>query len=117
MVARPLNRWKLLLVAALASTAAVAVAVPAIGQSLLLLSLTPLNVPIAAIVGVAGALLVEVTRRAVDATSDRSRRNVQAAQVANFREQEPQPTAVVKVQVLGTGIELPATSAALTRAV
>lgn len=76
VVARPLNRWKLLLVAALASTAAVAVAVPAIGQSLLLLSLTPLNVPIAAVVGVAGALAVEVTQRAVDALSDRSRRIV-----------------------------------------
>jgi len=47
----------------IAGTADVAVAVPAIGQSLLLLSLTPLNVPIAAIVGAAGALLVEVTRR------------------------------------------------------
>lgn len=67
VIARPLTGWKVALVAVLAASAALVVAVPAIGEGLFLMSITPLDVGVAAVVGAGGALSVEVTHRAVAA--------------------------------------------------
>jgi cation-transporting P-type ATPase E len=65
VLARPLTGWKLMLVAGLAVAIAVIVAVPALGQGIFLLEVTPLRLTIAAIIGAAGALLVELTHRSI----------------------------------------------------
>jgi cation-transporting ATPase E len=65
VLARPLTGWKLMLVAGLAVVVAVIVAVPALGQGIFLLEVTPLRLAIAAIIGAAGALLVELTHRSI----------------------------------------------------
>jgi len=65
VLARPLTGWKLVLVAGLAAAIAVIVAVPALGQGIFLLEVTPLRLTIAAIIGAAGALLVELTHRSI----------------------------------------------------
>jgi cation-transporting ATPase E len=67
VLSRPLTGWKLALVAALAATMAVVVAVPAIGHGLFLLSTTQLDVSVAVVVGIAGAAFVEITHRTVAA--------------------------------------------------
>ncbi len=67
VLARPLAGWKLALVAALGGSAAVMVTLPAIGEGLFLLSITRLDITVALVVGVVGALLVELTYRAVAA--------------------------------------------------
>jgi cation-transporting ATPase E len=66
VLARPLKGWKLLLVAVMAGTAAVIVFVPALGHGIFLLEPTPLRVSIAAAIGAGGALLVELSYRAID---------------------------------------------------
>jgi cation-transporting ATPase E len=66
VLARPLKGWKLLLVAVMAGTAAVIVAVPALGHGIFLLEPTALRLGVAAAIGGGGALLVEVSYRAVD---------------------------------------------------
>ena len=65
VLARPLTGWKLGLVAGMALAVAVIIAVPALGQGIFLLEVSPLRLTIAAIVGVAGALLVELTHRSI----------------------------------------------------
>jgi len=72
VLARPLTGWKLGLVAVLAGAAALVVAVPAIGEGLFLMSITALDVGVAAGVGAAGALCVELTHRAVTFRARRS---------------------------------------------
>ncbi len=65
VLARPLTGWKLMLVAGMAVAVAVIVAVPALGQGIFLLEVTPLRLTIAAVIGAAGALIVELTHRAI----------------------------------------------------
>ncbi len=66
VLARPIKGWKLALVAVMAGAAATIVAVPALGHGIFLLSPTPLRVGIAAAIGAGGALLVELSYRAVE---------------------------------------------------
>ena len=66
VLARPLKGWKLALVAVMAGTAALIVAVPPLGHGIFLLDPTPLRVGVAAAVGAGGALLVELSYRAVE---------------------------------------------------
>ena len=65
VLARPLKGWKLALVAAMAGAAAVIVAVPALGHGVFLLEPSALRVGIAVAIGGCGALLVELSYRAV----------------------------------------------------
>ena len=65
VVARPLAGWKVLLVAAMAGVLAVIVAVPALATGIFLLYPTPLRVGTAAVIGAAGAALIELTHRGV----------------------------------------------------
>lgn len=65
VLARPLTGWKLVLVGGLAVAVAVIVAVPALSHGIFLLEVTPLRLTIAAIIGAAGALLVELTHRSI----------------------------------------------------
>jgi cation-transporting ATPase E len=67
VLARPLTGWKVGLVAAIGGVVAVVVTVPAIGRGLFLLSTTPLDLAVAGVVGIAGAVFVEITHRAVAA--------------------------------------------------
>ncbi|MCW2709089.1 MAG: ctpE [Frankiales bacterium] len=67
VLARPLSRWKLALVSALAGLAAAVAAVPAIGRTAFLLTTTPLDLAVAGVVGIGGVVFVEVTHRAVTA--------------------------------------------------
>ena len=66
VLARPLTGWKLALVASLAGIVAVILAVPALATDIFLLYPTPLRVGIAAALGAGGAVLVELSYRAVD---------------------------------------------------
>jgi cation-transporting ATPase E len=65
VLARPLAGWKLALVAGLAATAALIVAIPALAHGVFLLDVTPLRLAIAGIIGAAGAVLVEITHRSI----------------------------------------------------
>ena len=71
VLARPLSGWKLALVTCLVGVAAVVAAVPAIGRTAFLLTTTPLDLAVAAVVGIAGAVFVELTHRAVAAGTSR----------------------------------------------
>jgi cation-transporting ATPase E len=66
VLARPLKGWKLALVAAMAGAAAGIVAIPALGHGIFLLSPTPERLGIAVVIGAGGALLVELSYRAVE---------------------------------------------------
>ena len=66
VLARPLTGWKLALVASLAGIVAIILAVPALATDIFLLYPTPLRVGIAAALGAGGAVLVELSYRAVD---------------------------------------------------
>jgi cation-transporting ATPase E len=66
VLARPLKGWKLALVATMAGTAALVVAVPALGHDIFLLSVTPLRVGVALAIGAVGSVLVELSNRAVE---------------------------------------------------
>jgi magnesium-transporting ATPase (P-type) len=66
VLARPLAGWKLLLVASIAGLVAVIIAVPALATDIFLLYPTPLRLGIAAALGAGGALMVELSYRAVD---------------------------------------------------
>jgi cation-transporting ATPase E len=61
ILARPLHPWKVALVLAMAGIAALVVAVPALGEGIVLLRVTPEVVLIAVVLGAAGALLVEIS--------------------------------------------------------
>ena len=66
VLARPLAGWKLLLVASIAGIVAVIIAVPALATDIFLLYPTPMRLGIAAALGAAGAIMVELSYRAVD---------------------------------------------------
>jgi cation-transporting P-type ATPase E len=66
VLARPLAGWKLLLVAGIAGIVAVIIAVPALATDIFLLYPTPMRLGIAAALGAAGAIMVELSYRAVD---------------------------------------------------
>ena len=63
ILARPLVAWKIGLVAAMAGIAAAAVLIPSVGQSVFLLEVTTTGSLVAAVMGVAGAALVELVHR------------------------------------------------------
>nr|BFE51796.1 hypothetical protein GCM10017745_52230 [Saccharothrix mutabilis subsp. capreolus] len=65
LLARPLNRWKLALLAGLAGVAALILAVPALGTGIFLLAVTPQRLLVGAVIGVVAGLLVEVVGRVV----------------------------------------------------
>jgi cation-transporting ATPase E len=73
VLARPLTGWKLGLLAAMAGSAALVVALPALGAEIVLLVVTPEAVALAAGVGGAGVLLIEVGRRAAAGWAGRRR--------------------------------------------
>lgn len=66
VLARPLAGWKLALVASMAGIVAVILAIPALATDVFLLYPTPLRIGIAAALGAGGAVLVELSYRAVD---------------------------------------------------
>jgi len=63
ILARPLHPWKVALIATMAAIAAVVLAVPALGERIVLLQVTPAVLLIAGVLGAAGALLVELSAR------------------------------------------------------
>jgi len=65
VLARPLNRWKLVLVLTMAGAVAAIAAVPPLAHGVFLLDITPLRLGMAAVIGAAGAVLVEISYRAV----------------------------------------------------
>ncbi len=65
VLARPLNGWKLVLVACMASLVALVLAVPALGHDVFLLEISPVRLLIAGVIGAAGAGFVEVTHSAI----------------------------------------------------
>jgi cation-transporting ATPase E len=65
ILARPLAGWKLALVASMIGTAALVVVIPPLGHRVFLLEPSPLRVLIAGCLGVAGAIVVELSYRAV----------------------------------------------------
>ncbi|MFI9813307.1 HAD-IC family P-type ATPase [Saccharothrix variisporea] len=65
LLARPLTRWKLALIAGLAGAAALILAVPALGTGIFLLAVTPQRLLVGAAIGVAAGLVVEVVGRVV----------------------------------------------------
>jgi cation-transporting P-type ATPase E len=66
VLARPLAGWKLALVASMAGIVAVILAIPALATDVFLLYPTPLRIGIATALGAGGAVLVELSYRAVD---------------------------------------------------
>jgi cation-transporting ATPase E len=64
LLARPLTSWRIALVAAMAGVVALAVAIPAVREDVLLLEPTRTGSLVAAAVGAAGVVLVELTARA-----------------------------------------------------
>jgi cation-transporting P-type ATPase E len=65
VLARPLAGWKLALVAAMAGAVALVVAIPPLAHGVFLLDVTPLRLLVAAVIGAGGAILVELSYRAV----------------------------------------------------
>ena len=65
VLARPLAGWKLALVAAMAGAVALVVAIPPLAHGVFLLDVTPLRLLVAAVIGAGGAVLVELSYRAV----------------------------------------------------
>ena len=65
VLARPLTGWKLALMATMAATVTLIVAIPPLGHGVFLLDVTPLRLAIAGTLGAAGALLVELTYRSI----------------------------------------------------
>jgi cation-transporting P-type ATPase E len=63
ILARPLVAWKVGLVAAMAGTACVVLAVPPLAEGVLLLALSPVVLVIGSTVGVSAAVLVELAGR------------------------------------------------------
>jgi len=63
VLARPLRTWKVALLATMAGLAALVVLLPALGERIVLLQVTPEVLLIAGVLGAAGALLVELSAR------------------------------------------------------
>lgn len=68
VLARPLLAWKVALIAAMAAIAVAVVAIRPLGEGIVLLHVTPRAVLTAGVLGVGGALLVELSSRVVSAT-------------------------------------------------
>jgi cation-transporting P-type ATPase E len=69
VLARPLHPWKVALIATLVGTTVAVVAVPALGEGIVLLQVTPQALLTAAVIGAVGAVLVEISSRVFSATS------------------------------------------------
>ncbi|RKT54926.1 HAD-IC family P-type ATPase [Saccharothrix australiensis] len=65
LLARPLTRWKLALIAGLSGAVAVVLTVPALGGGLFLLAVTPQRLLVGAVVGLLAGVVVELVGRAV----------------------------------------------------
>jgi cation-transporting ATPase E len=63
ILARPLRPWKVALIATMAGIAGAVVAIPALGEEIVLLEVTPQNLVTAGVLGAAGAALVELSSR------------------------------------------------------
>jgi hypothetical protein len=68
VLARPLLAWKVALIAAMAAIAVAVVAIRPLGEGIVLLHVTPWAVLTAGVLGVGGALLVELSSRVFSAT-------------------------------------------------
>ncbi|TFV88790.1 HAD-IC family P-type ATPase [Blastococcus sp. CT_GayMR16] len=68
ILARPLVAWKVALIATMAGIAAAVVAIPALGETIVLLQVTPEALLTAGVVGAVGAALVEVSSRVFSAS-------------------------------------------------
>jgi cation-transporting P-type ATPase E len=73
VLARPLHPWKVALIATLVGVTVAVVAIPALGQEIVLLQVTPQAVLTAAAIGAVGAALVDVSSRVFSATPAGSR--------------------------------------------
>ena len=72
ILARPLVGWKLWLIAGLVAAVVLVVLVPPVGHGIFLLEVTPQALAVAAVMGAAGAVLVELASRATASLADRS---------------------------------------------
>ena len=70
ILARPLRAWKVALVGAMVAIAAVVVLVPAIGQQIFLLEISPDRLLGALVMGALGIVLVEAVHRISDRVAD-----------------------------------------------
>ena len=86
VLARPLAGWKLALVAAMAGIVAVVVAVPPLAHGVFLLDITPLRLLIAAVIGAAGAVLVELSYQAV----------ALAVRLSSHDQSQPRPSGAIR---------------------
>ena len=86
VLARPLAGWKLALVAAMAGIVAVVVAVPPLAHGVFLLDITPLRLLIAAVIGAAGAVLVELSYQAV----------ALAVRLSSHEQSQPRPSGAIR---------------------
>jgi cation-transporting P-type ATPase E len=68
VLARPLHPWKVALIATLVGTTVAVVAVPALGEGIVLLQVTPQALLTAAVIGAVGSVLVEISSRVFSAT-------------------------------------------------
>ena len=68
VLARPLHPWKVALITTLVGITVAVVAIPALGQEIVLLEVTPEAVLTAAVLGAVGAALVDVSSRVFSAT-------------------------------------------------
>ena len=73
VLARPLHPWKVALIATLVGITVAVVAIPALGQEIVLLQVSPQAVLTAAAIGALGAALVDVSSRVFSATPASSR--------------------------------------------
>jgi cation-transporting ATPase E len=73
ILARPITAWKAALIAGLAGLAFLCIAIPVVAETILLLQVTVQSLVIAAGIGAAGAVLVEVAQRAVPRPVSRTR--------------------------------------------
>ena len=82
VLARPLVGWKLALVATMAGAVAIIIAIAPLGHGLFLLDVTPLRLSIAAPLGAAGALGVEIAHRSIAALARRGSRRTDSSAAA-----------------------------------
>jgi cation-transporting ATPase E len=68
ILARPMHAWKVALIATMAGIAAAVVVLPSLGETIVLLQVTPRTLLTAAVLGAGGALLVEISSRAFKAS-------------------------------------------------
>jgi cation-transporting ATPase E len=73
ILARPLRAWKVALIATMAGIAVAVVAIPRLGEGIVLVQVTPQALVIAGVLGGGGALLVECSSRIFSASAAASR--------------------------------------------